>query len=198
MRYAALELSDDPQRSPREALLEAVLEHVEAAGTHELTMRGVAAAIGSSHRMLNYHFGSREGLLLAITREVERRQRQVLEELAASGEVPPFEIMEAMHQRFADPSLGPQERLFFDVYARALNGHADAEPLLEGVIDDWLDPVAELFVRLGFEPERAAAEARLAIAVARGLLLDLLATGDRAAVERASRCYLDRYRPAPG
>lgn len=187
-------MGPDESRSPREELLEAVLDHVEVNGTHDLSMRGIAAAIGTSHRMLNYHFGSREGLLVAIARTVERRQREALAELAAAKEIPPLDVMQAMCERFVDPELWPQERLFFDLYSRALVGHPDAAPLLDGVIDDWIEPVADLFVRLGFEPDRATSEARLAIAVTRGLLLDLLATGDRGAVERATQCYLDRYR----
>ncbi len=79
----------------------------------------------------------------------------------------------------------------------ALIGRPDAAPFLEGVIDDWVEPVAELLIRLDFEPGRAASEARLAIAVTRGLLLDLLATGERAAIDRATQCFLDRYRPGP-
>jgi hypothetical protein len=38
---------------------------------------------------------------------------------------------------------------------------------------------------VGVPPERATAYARLGLAVARGLLLDLLATRDRAAVDAA-------------
>lgn len=144
--------------------MEAILEHVEANGTHDLTMRGVAASIGTSHRMLNYHFGSRDGTLVAIAQTVEQRQREALAELAAASEVPPLDVMQTMCERFVDPALWPQERLFFDLYSRALLGHPDAAPLLEGVIDDWIEPVADLFVRLGFEPDRAASEARLAIA----------------------------------
>jgi hypothetical protein len=41
--------------------------------------------------------------------------------------------------------------------------------------------------------ERARAGARLGVAVTRGLLLDLLATGDRAAVDAAMEAYIEQF-----
>ena len=52
-----------------------------------------------------------------------------------------------------------------------------------------MEPVAADAGRLGLAPEAVRADARLGVAVMRGLLLDLLATGDRAAVDAA----LERY-----
>jgi hypothetical protein len=42
-------------------------------------------------------------------------------------------------------------------------------------------------------PDEARALARLGVATTRGLLLDLLATGDRAGVDAAMRMFLDWY-----
>lgn len=177
----------------RERLLDEVVEHLAAHGAHDLTLRGLATAIGTSHRMLSYHFGSREGLLVAVTRAVEQRQREALADLVADPGAAPLDVMRQMYERLSDPALWPQERLFFDLYARALHAGSDAEPLLEGVIDAWVPGVAQLFVALGFGPDEAADEARLAIAVSRGMLLDLLATGDRAAADRVFDRYVARY-----
>jgi AcrR family transcriptional regulator len=44
-------------------------------GIADLSLRELAAAIGTSHRRLLYHFGSREGLLVAIARAVEEAER---------------------------------------------------------------------------------------------------------------------------
>jgi hypothetical protein len=52
-----------------------------------------------------------------------------------------------------------------------------------------VDPLTELAVAHGRPEAQARAEARLGVAATRGLLLDLLATGDRAAVDAAmERC----------
>src|SRR5919199_2429138 len=73
---------------PREKLLAAVIGYVAAHGFSDLSLREVAAAIGTSHRMLIYHFGSREGLLVAVVQAVEAGSRGLLAELAADPSRP--------------------------------------------------------------------------------------------------------------
>jgi AcrR family transcriptional regulator len=177
------------REGPRERLLGAVLEYVVARGVGSFSLREVAEAVGTSHRMLIYHFGSREGLLVAIVQAVEAAQRAFMAELTADPEVPAGEIVRRMWRRLADPALGPNERLFFELYGQALQGRPGTTGLLEGIVDSWVEPVAADAGRLGLAPETVRADARLGVAVMRGLLLDLLATGDRPAVDAA----LERY-----
>ncbi|HEV7720983.1 MAG TPA: TetR family transcriptional regulator, partial [Iamia sp.] len=170
-------------------LLAGAVAHVAAHGVGDLTLRGLAAALGTSHRMLIYHFGSRDGLLVAIAAEVERQQREVLADLDVTGD--PAEVMRAMWARLADPALWPFERLFFELYARALQGDPGAAPFLDGIVEDWVAPLVELAVQAGADEAVARAEARLGLAVYRGLLLDLLATGDRAGVDAAVERFIE-------
>jgi AcrR family transcriptional regulator len=183
----------------RARLLAAVADHVAAAGVSDLTLRSVAAAVGSSHRMLLYHFGSKEGLLVAVIKLVEDRQRAALADLEAEAGASPAEITRAFWRRLSAPELAANERLFFEIYGQALQGRPGTTALLDGIVDSWLAPVVALLERLEFPHEHAAAQARLGIAVTRGLLLDLLATGDRAACDaaveqyiRLGEAYLDR------
>ena len=177
-------------------LLALVLEHAAADGLHDASLRQIAAAIGSSHRMLTYHFGSRQGLLSEVSRTVEQQQRDDFIAMLDAPDADPLVIARTMWSRFADPALWPHERLFFELYARALREH---EPgFLPEVIEAWVPPLVALFERLGFTGADAAAEARLAIAVSRGMLLDLLATGDREAADRAIERYWLRYQAGAG
>jgi AcrR family transcriptional regulator len=182
-----------PERSARDRLLEAVVEHLGEHGLGDTSLRGLAAAVGTSHRMLLYHFGTRRELLVEVSRAVERRQREAFAALLADPSASPVEVMWTMYHRIADEALWPQERLFFELYARALHGGPDAAGLLPEVVEAWLAPLGALFERLGLPPDQARAEARLALAAARGLLLDLLGTGDRAAVDAAMGAFVDRY-----
>jgi AcrR family transcriptional regulator len=179
----------------RERLLAAAMEHVAEHGVGNLSLRGLAAALGTSHRMLIYHFGSRAGLLVEVIRAVEAQQRAALAELLLDEDAPPAETMRRMWQRVADPALWPNERLFFEVYAQALQGSPHALPLLDGIVDLWVEPLTRIAVARGYEESRARAEARLGIAVTRGLLLDLLATRDRAAVDAAMERYIEAMAP---
>ncbi|HWD04799.1 MAG TPA: TetR family transcriptional regulator [Amycolatopsis sp.] len=166
----------------RDRLLDAAVDHIAIAGA-EQSLRAVAAAIGTSHRMLIYHFGSREGLLTEVAREVERRQREVLNRV--DPELPPADAARAFWRHLTDESLRGNEKLFFQLYGQALGGAPGTAEFLDGVVTDWLAPLEALLARLGVpEPDRAP-RARLGLAVARGLLLDLVTTGDREAIDVA-------------
>jgi AcrR family transcriptional regulator len=175
---------------PKQRLLDAAIDHVAANGVGELSLRRLAAAIGTSHRMLIYHFGSKEGLLVEIIRAVEQAQRDALRQLELTPGSTLADIGRTFWRRLADPALWPSERLFFEVYGQALQGRPGTTALLDRIVEDWLDPLAELLTRFGLPREQARATARLGVAVSRGLLLDLLATGDRAGVDAAMERFI--------
>jgi len=178
---------------PRQRLLDAAIDHLAAHGLSDLSLRQLAAALGTSHRMLIYHFGSKEGLLVEVIRAVERRQREAFALLGPDDAVTPGDAIRRMWRRFADPALAPHERLFFEVYGQALQGRSHALPLLDGIVESWLEPAVEFARSRGVPEDVARADARLGVAVMRGLLLDLLATGDRAGVDAAAERFAAAY-----
>ncbi|HEX4433796.1 MAG TPA: TetR/AcrR family transcriptional regulator [Acidimicrobiales bacterium] len=178
----------------RQRLLDAVVSHFTEEGLADQSLRHIAEAIGTSHRMLLYHFGSKDGLLLAVVRAVETRTQS---RLAALGEDMPGEtdaLIRRMWAHLADPELGDFERLFFALYGRALQGDPAIRPLLANDVAHWLEANVALSVQWGIPADVARTHARLGLAVTRGLLLDLLATGDRAGVEAALEVFAARYR----
>jgi AcrR family transcriptional regulator len=179
----------------RERLLAGAMEHVAQHGVGDLSLRGLAAALGTSHRMLIYHFGSREGLLIEVIRAVEAQQRAALAALLLDEDAPPAETMRRAWRRVADPALWPNERLFFEIYGQALQGSPHALPLLDGIVDHWVEPLTRIAVARGRDEDEARAEARLGVAVTRGLLLDLLATGNREAFDAAMERYIAAIAP---
>ena len=66
--------------TPKERLLDAVVESALTDGIADKSLRAIAAAAGTSHRMLIHHFGSKEGLLVEVIRAVEARQRDLFAE----------------------------------------------------------------------------------------------------------------------
>ncbi|MGV0800037.1 helix-turn-helix domain-containing protein, partial [Mycolicibacterium elephantis] len=52
-----------PDVERRQELLDAMVAEFARAGIGDRSLREVAAAIGTSHRMLLHHFGSRDELL---------------------------------------------------------------------------------------------------------------------------------------
>ena len=59
----------------RDELLERIVTEVATHGLADRSMRELAAGVGSSHRMLLYHFGARDGLVAAIVAATEAAQR---------------------------------------------------------------------------------------------------------------------------
>ena len=178
---------------PKALLLEATMAYLAENGVADLTLRRLATYLKTSHRMLVYHFGSKDGLLLEVVREVERRQRESVTRLQADASLTVSEQMLRTWRRLADPAMWPHERLFFEIYSQALQGRPHAASLLDDAVDAWIEPLSEAIARQGASAAEAKAEARLCLAVTRGLLLDLLATGDAEGVELAMMRFIRGY-----
>src|SRR5260370_40373449 len=89
----------------KDRLLRAATEYVAEHGVTDLSLRGLAAAIGTSHRMLIYHFGSKEDLLIAVIRTVEEQQRQLLAGFRVDPALPPADVLRHMWQHISNPEL---------------------------------------------------------------------------------------------
>jgi AcrR family transcriptional regulator len=171
--------------SRRPELLDALIETFAAGGIGGRSLRDIAEAVGTSHRMLIHHFGSRDELLLAIVEEVERRQAATLAELPHD----PAAAVAAMWADLRRPELWPFERLFFECYARAAQGEEPFARLVPAAVDGWL---ADVDAHAGGAADPAMV--RLGLAVTRGLLLDLVATGDVAGVDAAAARFVELLR----
>ena len=177
----------------RDELLGRIVVDVAASGLGERSLRDIATAVGSSHRMLLYHFGSRAGLVQAIVESVEAGQRQLFADAAAAAPTASSaDLIRATWARVSDPAVLPFVRLFFE-----LVGHPATDRL--DLTGSWLAEAQSVVEARGqvFDP----AGVRLGVAVTRGLLIDVVTGGDREAATAA----LDRFiellppdRPADG
>src|ERR1700733_10478443 len=174
-----------PDRSPRRQLLDKLVEEFARGGIGDRSLRDVAAAVGTSHRMLLYHFGSREELLIAIVEEAELRQMALVPEIPMD----PAEGFAAMWADLRRPELRHLERLFFECYSRAAQGEEPFTRIVPGAVDGWLREV-EAAAGVPYDGPMA----RLGLAVTRGLLLDLVATNDDAGVDAAANAFVSLLR----
>jgi AcrR family transcriptional regulator len=171
--------SRDDQR--RQDVLQAVIETMAQTGIGARSLRDIAAAAGTSHRMLLHHFGTRDELLVAVVEEVEQQQMTRLSALPED----PLGGARAMWSSLREPALRPFERLFFECYARAAQGEQPFARLLARAVDTWLVAAADR------APSGVDAPlVRLGLAVTRGLLLDLVGTGDEQGVDAAYERFL--------
>jgi AcrR family transcriptional regulator len=169
-------------------MLDRCVEYLQQSGFSARSLREIAAGVGTSHRMLIYHFGSRDGLLAAVVSRIEAEQRVLLAGLL-DLEGDPRRAGRRFWRHLCDPALAPAERLFFEIYAHALRNPDWSARFGDAVITAWEGPLIALFRRQGFSRAQAARRARLSLAATRGLLLDVLLTGDKRAVDRAADLF---------
>jgi hypothetical protein len=126
-----------------------------------------------------------------VVSEVERRERSTIAQLLRLQGLPKAELVALLWQHFKDPSLAASERLFFDVYAKIVTGQLKSKKLSAGFVEPWIAAFAEPADKGRPKRSSARADARLMAAVIRGLLLDLLVTGDREGVDDAMNRFAE-------
>jgi AcrR family transcriptional regulator len=174
-----------PQPERRAALLQACTDELLRHGLPGLTLAKMAAAAGTSSRMLLYHFTTRDQLVLEALHEVRRRQQEVFGELLAPRRGVPYgTVLADAWDRITAPELRAYLRLFGQLHDLP----PDRTPWTEfrvRSITDWL-PTIEAGLRADGRLD-AGPLATAITAVLRGLLMDLNATGDHERTTSALR-----------
>jgi AcrR family transcriptional regulator len=155
----------------REELLDQVVDHVLEHGLIGLTLRPVAAAIGTSDRMLIYHFGSRDGLVSAVVAHVGERSVVAVDALPAARSVRAgVNALWAAYQ--TEPLNG-----CLDVYCQAAaTGLIGEEPYLSDARASntrWAASLQRYLVRCGAPPRKVRRIVTLVDSALYGFHLDL-------------------------
>lgn len=183
----------------REELLERAYGYALEHGLASLSLRPLAEAIGSSPRVLLFLFDSKDGLVRAL---LERARADELDFLRSA----PADDLAAAARRVWEWLAAPERRglltLWVEAYARSL-----VEPdgpwggFAARTVDDWLDLLAAAQPVASSRTAAGAAERTAVLAVLRGAMLDVLATGDITRTTAAVRSQLrsvDRRQPSEG
>jgi AcrR family transcriptional regulator len=182
----------------RAELLDAVVDYTVEHDFSEVSWRPLSAALGVSPTTLVHHFGSKEQMLVAILGRL--RERILAASSDRAGQQPDLATAaRSAWTRTSDPQRWAEFRLFFAVYGRALQAPRQFAEFLDRVVADWMGVLVEA-QGPDTDPAIATRAATLVIATIRGLLLDLLATGDRDRVEDAAEAFFatieDKAQPA--
>src|SRR5215469_6737620 len=78
--------SAPPSSARRTQLLDLAYQYAVQRGRTDITLRPVAAAVGSSPRVLIYLFGSKDGLIKALLGRSRAEEIALLSEIRRSGE----------------------------------------------------------------------------------------------------------------
>lgn len=167
----------------RAAAVERMADHLLAHGLAGASLRPLAAAAGTSDRMLLYYFADKDELLAATLAAVAGRLTVMLDAALPAGVRLPYDpLLAAVWAAVGSPSLSPYMRLWLELAAAAAGGlqpHRDvAAAIMQGFVD-WAgghlaDPDPDAVARL-----LATVEGCLFLdAVGRRDLADAAARGD--------------------
>ena len=144
----------------------------------------MAAATGTSSRMLIYHFGTRDGLLREVLGRARQRQVEAWTELLRLRTDEPYTATLARAwTAISGPEGEPYLRIFTPLHEAA--GGSLWPGFRRTATTDWLIPLEAGMGSLG-RPEMAT----VVLAVMRGLLMDLDATGDTTRTRNAFTDFL--------
>lgn len=180
--------------SPRQTeLLEAAYRYALEHGIADMSLRPLAAAIGSSPRVLVFLFGNKDGLVRALLARARADELTMLDRLGAATDGAPVGLATAVEhvwEWLAAKEHRPLLRLWAEAYTRSL-----VEPdgawagFAASTVEDWLAVLAQCQPPRERRSKEGAVRRTLALAVLRGALLDLLATG----AERRTGAAVQQY-----
>ena len=181
-----------PVPSAREQeLLERAYSYSLTHGLADLSLRPLATAIGSSPRVLLFLFGSKDGLIRALLARARSDELALLEQLRYDEQPGLDAIARELWTWLSAPERRPLMNLWVEAYGRSLvSPDGPWADYARSTVDDWLELLKAS--QPDAESKHAGAQRTAVLALLRGALLDLLATGDLDRTTRAVEQQLDR------
>ncbi len=181
----------EPGSPRKQELLEAAYRYVLGNGLAGMSLRPLAKQIGSSPRVLLFLFGSKDGLIRALLARARQDELAYLAGLRGRREA--RTTAREVWAWLAAPAHRALLALWVEGYARSLLGESGPwAGFGRETVSDWLTLLAERQPADRRDTPQAEAERTLLLAVLRGALLDLLATGDTDRVTAAVEYHLTR------
>jgi len=143
-----------------------VLEH----GLIDLSLRPLAAALGTSDRMLLYHFQDKNDLVATVLNISNERSVQGIRELAPSRDVRQAVI--DLWGAVSTPEQARCGRLYVEAAALGVLGAEPFASVVSGANQVWLQTLADHLVASGLRASDAGRAARLVEAAFMGFQLD--------------------------
>ncbi len=185
---------EPPSSARRAELLDLAYQYAVQRGRTDITLRPIAAAIGSSPRVLIYLFGSKDGLIKALLGRSRAEEVALLSELRRGGATSRATLREAtlrIWSYLAEEARRPLLRLWLDGYARSLSQPAGPwAGFARDSVEDWLALLADVQPPEVRDTPAGLTERTLVLAVLRGALLDLLSTDEETRVTSAVRSLI--------
>lgn len=162
----------------RAQLIERVADHLLDHGLSGASLRPMAAAAGTSDRMLLYYFPDREAVLTAALKQVAAQMAAGLELAVPAGRLPFAALLRELRAATRVPAFGRYMQLWLEVAARAARNEPPYRAIGEAIGRGFLAWGAE---RLEVDGRAHMPSAALLLATLDGLaLLDSVGLSEEA------------------
>lgn len=178
----AVPTPDGPGPGRRADLTEHATDHVLEHGLIGLSLRPLAQALGTSDRMLLYHFGSKADLVAAVLVASNDRSVATLEQMPPGDDV--ARSVHELWQALLGSRLEQCQRVYVEASALGLFGLEPYASAVRAANERWLAALSRRLEAAGCRPDRARRAAELVESVTVGLLLDRPLSPDGAEQEQ--------------
>lgn len=162
-------------KSRKEILVDQLVDYLLGHGLSDLSLRPLAEALGTSARLLIYHFGSKEGLLTEVLDSMQTRLRQSFGSLVEQRADPSERPLKLFWDWAIARGNYPHLKLLYELQILAVQNPAAYGQYLQRNTSSWSALIGTALPAA----ERTPAMATLLAAVFDGLFLELMSTGDR-------------------
>ena len=183
-----------PDLERRQELLDRIVDYLAENGLGQATLRPMAASLGVSINRLVHHFGTKEELLAAaLQRAIDQQIELQNEWIRRNPQLTMAEIYRKWWKWISDSDANlARTRLNYEAAALDTKVSGLAGSVRADQIGVWRHVANEHFVVAGMSSDQAALESSIAKATFTGLVMDLLASGDRRRLNRAFNEFAER------
>ncbi|MFC3960955.1 TetR/AcrR family transcriptional regulator [Nocardia jiangsuensis] len=173
-------------QAKRETLLRDIRTYISDNGLADLSLRPLAAALGTSDRMLIHYFGTKDNLLAQALADQKPAFHLIFDNVDSRPALQ--SSLRTLWQSMTSGEDVQSVRILLQAMGIACTGPGRFTAYVTTMFDTLTDALTHAIQRCGSAPEHARIEATVLAATFRGLLFDRLITDDEdrtsAAVER--------------
>lgn len=182
----------------RDELLEKAYRYVLEHGLSGMSLRPLAASIGSSPRVLLFLFESKDTLVRALLARARADEVQLLEQLEMKSSAGVTAAARQIWVWLAAPEHRGLLLLWLESYSRSLvDPSGPWAGFAAATVRDWLALLAKAQSDEERDTPAGLQQRTVALALLRGALLDLLASGDEERTTGAVRAGLAQLGATP-
>jgi AcrR family transcriptional regulator len=186
-----------PDVERRQELLDRVVAYLAEHGLASVSLRPIARALGVSVNTLVHHFGAKEELVVAALRRAADVQAALERRWIARH--PGMTEAELLRRwwRWINASPANLAVVRLGIEAAAVDATTSGLPgaVRADQIAPWRANIEQRLIAEGMDPDGAALEAPLVKAMFTGLVVDLLATGERRRLTASLEAGVARLHP---